>query len=230
MVTRYSARKQASMNGSLRDRDIAVNELVRCSRHTMEKLEDSCRWELPYNDIVPSPPSRRREHPTNPVTEKVRVPQPPSIIRKTRIPLELQMVFLASNRGEKVDKPPTSGAFLCQNWQDPRSNGSKAKKASKKVYLHEEVALNLDISPGLFPERSKAAHFHANEPTYELDNEVEFNVEQPLAPLSKQISSRWESGPRECRDSIGNKMKVLVRDDDESSRRKRRHEPMRCCG
>jgi hypothetical protein len=177
--------------------EMAVNELVscvRCSSHTLEELEDSCRW-FTFNDIVPRPPSRTRERPATPVAEKTHTPQPTPIIKKTRIPLELQLVFLASNRGEKVDKPPTSGAFLCRNWQD-RANGSKAKKASKKVCLHEEQALKLDISPVLSPERSKTAHFLVNEPTWELDNEIKCNVQQPLA-LSKGKSSRWESGPRE---------------------------------
>jgi hypothetical protein len=191
MVSRYSPRKQAQRGGCLRDRDIPVNELARCSLHTLEKLEDdSRRWEFTLNDIVPIPPSRTREHPTTPVAKKTRAPRPTLIIKKTRIPIELQMVFLASNRGEKVDKPPTSGAFLCRNWQD-RSHGSKTRKANKKVYLHIEQAIVPDISPGLSPERSKTTHFHVNESTCELDNQVEFNVQQPLA-LSKRNYSRWE--------------------------------------
>jgi hypothetical protein len=197
MVIRNSRRKQAPMNSCcLRDRDMAVNELVRSSWRTMEKLEDSCRWEFTFNDIVPRPPSRTGL-PTTPVAEKTRAPHLTPIIKETRIPLGLQTIFLASNRGETVDKPPTSRAFLRRNWQD-RSNESMAKKASKKVSVHEEQALKLyNMSPVLSPERSKAAHFHVNEPTCELDNEVEFNVQQRLA-LSKRNYSRWESGPREC--------------------------------
>jgi hypothetical protein len=101
MVTKNSQRKQAPRNSCcLRDRDMAMNELVRSSWRTMEKLEDSCRWEFTFNDIVPRPPSRTGEHPTTPVAEKTRAPQPTPIIKETRIPLELQMVFLTSCRWE----------------------------------------------------------------------------------------------------------------------------------
>jgi hypothetical protein len=48
-----------------------------------------------------------------------------------RIPATLQAVFLASNRGKEVDKPPkTASKVFFRNWLFQRQTGSKDKRGS----------------------------------------------------------------------------------------------------
>jgi hypothetical protein len=90
----------------------------------------SFRSEFTLKHKVSKPAMRTRDQPT-PIIKKTNAPRPTPIIKDTRIPLELKLV-VASCRGDEVDKPPSSGAFI---WRKSHrgSNGSKTNKTKKKV-------------------------------------------------------------------------------------------------
>jgi hypothetical protein len=69
-------------------------------------------------------------------TPDPRAPIP--IIKKARIPLELQAVFLESNRGGTVDKPPPSAVFF-RRWLDKRKE-SKQKKSGSETHFDDITA------------------------------------------------------------------------------------------
>ena len=106
---------------------------------------------------------------------------PTPIIKQTRVPIELQKVFLASNRGEVVDKPPARSAFFFRRW-------IKAPKQPRKRYL--------------FFGKNKTAKFCSQEPPAKV---IETNEDgRPrLTPSRSQTFPRMKLRVRSCRWGVG---------------------------
>lgn len=75
---------------------------------------------------------------------------PPPIIR-TRVPVALQQVFLAANRGELVDVPPAANiSHLCRNWHEDKSIcKSKRSLVSLSFDNSDEASLSSEDSFGV---------------------------------------------------------------------------------
>ena len=143
-------------------------------------------------------------------------PQPAPIIQ-TRIPLELQQIFLASNRGEVVDEPPPrSTAFFSRLW---RKRTKKEKKTTNIGFGPEEKQeSDRKGLRRLFFGRSKTARFDTDSPPTEMLEEestergVKKNHSMRAAPnrfnsfpapavLKNPSPSRWGSPPRDQQNS-----------------------------
>lgn len=92
------------------------------------------------------------EHPQLHVNERTRV---------GRIPVTLQAVFLASNRGKDVNRPPPKQAahrVYLRNWFWQRNTQTKAAPEVRKVGKRSKASRKADpigVSPHVFDQTSK---------------------------------------------------------------------------
>jgi hypothetical protein len=126
---------------------------------------------------------------------------PTPIIRQTRVPIQLQQIFLKSNRGEVVEKSPSSGAASC--FREWNSHSHCKKKEDKETLLtisvdtdeslSDEGSDNITRKKNNFLRKNKTARLRSQEPPSQLSQQTRKHLSRWATHYTpKSLPCRWE--------------------------------------
>lgn len=131
----------------------------------------------------------------------------PSPILKTRVPLELQKIFLASNRGETVVEPPKNGLGfkVFERRLFRRSSSFGGRRTSRRIFFGEDEKVEFD----------------KNLPPVSITTDDASDVDEDRTMMQLGATTRWASNvvedsllppspPRNLSPSRGGKPKVQI--------------------